>query len=159
MRTLAVLATTALLALAGCGGDDSDDSKTDTARGYDSGTASTTATGGDEASAVTDVMNQYFAALSDGDGEKACSYLSDDGRSKIEELSGGTGCAEIVSQGVETTGKEPYESVDLDDPVVSGDSATVHYTIQVQGKDVEADQTLVKDGDDWKLEASSPPGG
>ena len=133
MRTFATLAVTSLIALAGCGGDDSD------------------------AAAVTQTMKDYFAALASGDGEKACGFFTDDAVEKIETAGGK--CAETVSTGVESTGAEPYENPTIDDPEVDGDSASVHYSLDVKGQKVEADQTLTKEGDDWKLEAATPPGG
>jgi hypothetical protein len=148
MRTLAALTATALVALAGCGGDDSGGTTTAGARGS-----------GDDAAAVSTVMRDYFAALGAGDGEKACSYLSDAGRDKIESLSGDAPCADVVSQGVESTGKEAYGTAKFDEPAVDGDKATVHYTVTVAGKPVEADQALVRQDGDWRLEASTPPGG
>jgi ketosteroid isomerase-like protein len=151
MRIFATLAVTSLIALAGCGGDDSDDtssnsSGTETTRGY-----------GDDGAAVTQTMKDYFAALASGDGEKACAFFTDDAVKKIEAAGGK--CAETVSTGVDTTGTEAYENPTLDAPEVNGESASVHYSLDVKGQKVEADQTLTKEGDDWKLEAATPPGG
>jgi hypothetical protein len=145
MRLLATMATVSLIALAGCGGDDKDsDSGSD--RGYD------------PAGEVRSVLNDYFAALADGDGEKACGFLSEDGRKKIEDAGQGE-CAALVETGVEQTGKDPYKDVKLSSIEVTDDTATTHYSIEVEGQTVEADQSLVKEDGEWKLEAADTAGG
>jgi hypothetical protein len=145
MRLLATLAAASLFALAGCGGDDDSDSS-GSDRGYD------------PAGEVRSVLNDYFDALAAGDGDKACSFLSEDGRKKIEDAGNGK-CADLVEAGVEQTGTEPYKDVKLTSIEVTNDRATTHYSLKVEGQSIEADQELVKEDGDWKLEASTPPGG
>lgn len=147
MRRLAVLATTAGLALAGCGGDDEKKKDAGGDRGY-----------ADPSAEVRSVLEGYFAALADGDGDKACSYLSKAGIEKIEQA-GGSDCGKVVGAGVEQTGTTPYEKVEISRIEVDGDSASSHYVLSVQGQDVEADQKLVKEDGEWRLEANAPPGG
>jgi ketosteroid isomerase-like protein len=150
MRIFAVLAATALVALAGCGGSDSHDSTASTAttaaRGY-----------ADESAAVTAVMNDYFAALSGGDGAVVCGFFTDDAKAKIEAA--GASCADAVTAGVKKTGSDAYQQPTIGTPKVTGSTATVHYSLSVKGQKVEGDQNLTKVGSDWKLEAATPPGG
>jgi hypothetical protein len=118
---VATLAASGLIA-AGCGGDDTEES------GADSPDAAVTS---------------FFAAIEDGDGDRACELMTDDSVEALEL--GGEECSTFAES--EGSGDLP-DDFEVGDATEDGDSATVNVT----GDGEELEVPLVKDGDEWKVD-------
>jgi hypothetical protein len=87
-RLLALLLVVGALALASCGGGDdksssgSGSSTTDNARGY-------------SGSGPVQSVQEYIDAFASGDYDKACSYIADESRKKIEAAGS---CADVLGK-------------------------------------------------------------
>lgn len=101
-----------------------------------------------------ETIRGYFSALAEGDGEEACSKLTDDAitelEAQIEEQGAGIlgeNCEEFVGQ----VAKDPLvrnaglEDVEVEDVDVSGDTATV----TVEGANTAIQ--LESDGGEWRI--------
>ncbi len=103
----------------------------------------------DEASdeeAITEVVDQFTAAVGQRDGETACSYLSEKGQKQM----GGPemiACAEVLVSGDaaknSTLGRIP--SLTVSEVTVTGDTATVAFEQPERF-------TMIRDGDGWLID-------
>jgi hypothetical protein len=152
LRLLALLATAAVLAVAGCGEDDDDgdggggggDQAAET-------TPETTAAPGDaggEASGPEQTVRNYLDGLGEGDGEKVCDQFTAEGRQEFDQIGG---CADffsgILSQLTEVQRNELRE---LDAEVeVDGERATARVP-KLEGGGEET-LNLAKEDGQWKI--------
>jgi hypothetical protein len=129
--------------LLGCGGDDDNSDE----------------------EAITEVWDQFAAAVGQKDGERACSYLSEQGQKFVRgqpvEM---TECAENLSGPVakgSTFGRIP--SVTVSEVTVTGDTATVTFEQPQGGPTPEAASrcaspscfprfAMIRDGDEWLID-------
>ncbi len=136
--SLAVLALAALAA-SGCGSDDS---------GGGGG-------GGDGEAQIRDVVTGYASAVADGDGDKACGYLSQAARDRIEQAADtvdASGCPGVIEKVTDTASADDRDklgALEVTSVTVSGDTATAQ-------THVEGDKTdpakLVKEDGAWKID-------
>lgn len=137
MRTLAILATTAVVALAGCGGDSGSGSESTTtaARGYS----------GDPVA----VAQEYVDAFGSGDYAKACSLIDAEALEKITQT-GTVECEQVYEQGgtdIEQTQAE-FDGATVSDPKIAGDRGSVGVKT-ASGKDIRL-PVVIEDGQ-WKV--------
>jgi hypothetical protein len=127
VRCLVVAALGALaLAAPACGGDDDDKS---------------------DAEKVKETVTDFYAALADGDGAKACGLVTGSAKERVSP--GQRSCEDSVSQAADRTDddlKEALRSIEVRDIRVEGDEATCTATANRIAR-VE----LKKQGDDWKI--------
>jgi ketosteroid isomerase-like protein len=141
---LAVLALSAI-AVGGCGGDDSG--------GGGGG-------GGDDESQVRDVVTSYAGAVADGDGDKACGYLSDSALAQIEKAAEGLkvdGCAGVLEKATEGASDDDIDKVknmEVTSVKITGDRATAE--TEVEGED-NSPAMLVKEDGEWKIAPDESP--
>lgn len=137
------------MAVAGCGGDDSGESGSSE----------------DEAAAVAAVTTLYDG-IAGGDGEQACSVLSEDALAQIESESTGlpedVSCEDALGQIgglLNEEAKQAIQDVEPEVQEIDGDSAVVEVPVINQvapgaGGEVEqqtGEIQLAKEGDEWKL--------
>jgi hypothetical protein len=118
------------LALAACGGGDSDPAS------------------------PTKTLETLQAAAKDRDGDKVCSLFTRNGIENIEENRGGQKCAEQVKAGVlsQEESLEPHTNFEIGNVDQSSDQGTVDITFGGQPEEVE----FKKEGDAWKIDESFP---
>ena len=126
LRTItALLVAVSLVFAAGCGGSEEDKAK----------------------SAVED----YLKAVTKGDGDKACSLITEQTKKNIER--GERKCGETVSALNKGPGRavlKPYEDAKVENVKVNGDRATADIKVNDQTQKVN----LRKEGGDWKLDST-----
>jgi hypothetical protein len=158
MRILRVLLVCALLA--GCGGDDEDQSAAPA--------RSATPAAQNEEAAVREVFDSYMAALKAKDFDTACSKLAPETTAKLKENVKRLGvsdppeeCPEILGLVQDTAEKEEggqkvldelYDTAEVDSIKVSGaDSAIINWHASVQGNRTPVSQSARKIDGEWKL--------
>jgi uncharacterized protein DUF4878 len=112
-----------------------------------------------------DAVASFFAALADGDGEEACSLITEQIRGQITRSLGkaaqlkGKDCGEIMSL-ISKNYSEPVrsglENVKIVDVSGSGNTLTVTYTAGETLKNAKI--AVAKQGDDWKVGALAGTG-
>jgi cyclophilin family peptidyl-prolyl cis-trans isomerase len=108
--------------------------------------------GGSDQDKITKVLQDYNAALADGDGAKACGLFTSEGQQKLaaslKEISPqaqSNDCAQLVrdvSSTITDANKKRIKAIQIKNIKVKGDKATALSGVLT---------TLAKDGDDWKI--------
>ena len=131
-----------LLAAAGCGGGGAPKS---------------------DAEAVSQTLKSAASAVSKGDGDKACGYLTADAQRQaalqvgVAQAFGDTDCPTLVSRAtafLSPLDRKQIESLEPADVQVNGTAASATLAssaIAVQGQPVSVRLTLVETGGDWKI--------
>ena len=122
---IALLALALALFAAGCGDSDSDQAK----------------------SAVED----YLAAVTKGDGDKACSLITDQTKKNIEK--GGRKCADTISALNKGPGRsvlQAFKDAKVENVKVNGDRATA----DIKVKSLTQKTNLRKEDGKWKLDST-----
>jgi hypothetical protein len=156
--------------LVGCGGgDDKPEAKsTPPAQATSAPTQeATAAAGSDAAQAVTDMFDDYRAALIARDWDRACGHLAPETTQKLQENIKSLGvtdppseCTELMGTLYETIDKDPTAKKTIDDVTksakvkeikVDGEQASISWSAQVNGVETPITQTArIIDGT-WKL--------
>ena len=96
-------------------------------------------------------VEDYLAAVTDGDGDKACGLVTEQTRKNIER--GGRSCPETISSLNKGPGKQilkAFENAKVEDVKVNGERATAN--IVVRG--LKQPTQLRKEKGDWKLDSA-----
>lgn len=128
---IAVLVATLAVAVTGCGGQ-SDEEKAKSA------------------------VEDYLEAVSKGDGNKACSLVTDATKKKIEQ-SAKRSCPQTFSSLNQGPGKavlQAFKQAKVDNVKVNGDTATA----DIKLKQLSQKTNLRKEDGDWKLESTGLAG-
>ena len=136
-RTLPAVVAAAALALSACGGGDSpsDEQKIRTA------------------------VREYFSAFSEGDGAKACAYLTTETRARIVEAAKTDDCADAMKAAAERPDVKPYVERFRDVEVLDVKIAGAEASAKVRAIGQETTVPLEKEEDDWKLTVADAPDG
>jgi hypothetical protein len=126
-----------------------------------------------DADAVSQVLKDAAKAVADGDGDKACGYLTPDAERQAQ-LQFGAGvlgqvdCPTLVKRGtafLTPLDRRQIEALEPSNVQVSGTSASATMATQAgapQGQGISVQLNLQKVGDDWKVSgfanASGLPG-
>ena len=130
MRRLLVLLP--VLLAAGCGGDDTE--------------------GMTDPQQVRAVAERYFEAMADGDAGGWCDTLSAAEDDRVVEGSGYDSCEEGVQDTVEMVGEQQLEAIRqirVEEPRVTGDSATVEFS--AGGRPGPQPLELTREDGEWKI--------
>ena len=134
-RLSVALLSIAALAAAGCGGDDSGG-------------------GGDDESQVREVVTSYTAAIADGDGDKACGYLSENARAEVDKAAqtlkadGCAGVLEKAAEGATDAEVEKVKNIEVTSVKITGDRATAQTKVEGESG---TPAILIKEDGDWKI--------
>jgi hypothetical protein len=189
MRLFLILLVAASLAvLSGCGGNDGSDSSTGavtegaTTLAEPSTTTATTTTtesddqglddggsndssdssdssGGDDEETVAVAVTDFYGALVSGDGETACSLMSDSIKGQFTKSlaqaqdKAGSSCEDLVGQLAKSYPdqlRRRLDDLEVTKVTVDGDQATA--TVKLPGVPVST-LPLTRDGDSWQIEA------
>jgi len=106
---------------------------------------------------IESTIKGYLAAFADHDGDKICSYLTDDARKamlrRVKSLANKPDCNTIASitTDIDQEQLDRLKDVQVADIKITGDTATARPTLA--GEKAE-EATLRRVGDDWKLDNS-----
>ena len=104
--------------------------------------------GGDPATTVED----FFTAVTEGDGGAACDLITEEGLQVIGQAAGASGsCEETIEQVGPLLEQTEIELVSAETVEEDGDTATVEATVSALGEEDTSEITLVDDGG-WKIE-------
>ena len=125
----AVMAATAALALASCGGGGQSDKEQ-----------------------VESTVRDYYTAFADGDGDKACDQLAEQTQQQFVKAAGAKSCADALQKAAQRPDVRRFtdrlRSAKVLSVEVKGDNATA----KVQAIGTTTSVPLVKQGDSWKIE-------
>jgi hypothetical protein len=94
---------------------------------------------------ITDVVNGYVSAIGDGNGAKACSYLTGEARAMYDDFDRGD-CPQVVLTPVAFPKRGKISSIQLNGPKA---------TVAVREPGGSLHQIfLVKHGSEWKIDQS-----
>jgi Domain of unknown function (DUF4878) len=122
---IALFATALALFAAGCGDSDSDKAKS--------------------------TVEDYLAAVTKGDGDKACSLITDQTKKNIEK--GGRKCGETISALNKGPGRQvlqAFKDAKVENVKVNGDRATA----DIKVKSLTQKTNLRKEDGKWKLDST-----
>jgi hypothetical protein len=157
-----------VLVLVGCGGGDKPEAKATPAQATTAPTEEATAAAGSEQEhAVTEMFDDYRAALIARDWDRACGHLAPETTKKLQENIKSLGvtdapseCTELMGTLYETIDKDPAQKKTIDDVTksakvtdikVDGDKASISWSAKVNGVDTPITQSArIIDGE-WKL--------
>lgn len=145
MRSLTILAVTAALAFAGCGGDDDD-------TGTTASSPSTTAATGDrgyEGDGPEAVVQAYVDAFGAGDYAAACELVDAEAMEKLTE-SGKLECVEVYERGglqIDAT-EDQFQGATVTDARITDDRGSVGVKIK-NGSEIRL-PVVIEDGK-WKV--------
>jgi Domain of unknown function (DUF4878) len=96
-------------------------------------------------------VEDYLAAVTKGDGDKACSLVTEQTKKNIER--GGRKCGETISALNKGPGRQVLESfkdAKVENVKINGDRGTA----DIKVKSVTQKTQLRKEGGDWKLDST-----
>lgn len=126
---VAASVSVAVLALAGCGGGDSNDAA--------------------DQQAIESVASQYASTAADGDFAATCKLFTPDSLARIEKLKVFGSCQELMKAGLGSLPEGEIEKLgEISDLQVDGDTATA----QSRGETIK----FRKIDGEWKLDVSDP---
>ncbi|MEA2168622.1 MAG: hypothetical protein QOF76_1922 [Solirubrobacteraceae bacterium] len=108
--------------------------------------------GGSDADKVKNVTNDFFNALKDGDGGKACDALAAD--TAKQAVTDGKSCEENITAAVKQAGADQFKGakISISNVKVTGKTATAHVvTSSDKNPKEENDFKYAKEGGDWKV--------
>jgi phage protein D len=107
--------------------------------------------GGSEEDKAKSTVEDYLAAVVKGDGDKACSLVTDQTKKNIER--GGRKCAETISALNKGPGRQVLKAFDdakVENVKVTGDRATA----DIKVKSLTQKTNLRKEDGKWKLDST-----
>ena len=112
--------------------------------------------GSDGADSPEDAVNTFFEATVDKDAEALCGVITEESGTQAAEQEDADTCEEGVeksfaSDDIDDTISQ-IEGAEVGEATIDGDTATVAVT---SSEGDEGEVTVVKDGDVWKVDASS----
>jgi ketosteroid isomerase-like protein len=129
-RGAAALAAGAVIFAVGCGGSD------------DSATAS------DD---PADAVRALYAAAGEGDAAAMCDVMSEAAQENAKTVQGADSCEDAISQTLQGGGGELFDSIEVGEADVEGDSGTVEISAFGNKDKVR----VVKEDGEWKVEEDS----
>jgi hypothetical protein len=157
-----------VLVLVGCGGGDKPEAKSTPAQATTAPTEEATAAAGSEQEhAVTEMFDDYRAALIARDWDRACGHLAPETTKKLQQNIKSLGvtdppseCTELMGTLYKTIDKDPTAKKTIDDVTksakvtdieVDGEKASISWSAKVNGVDTPITQSArIIDGE-WKL--------
>jgi hypothetical protein len=107
--------------------------------------------GGSDKDKVKSTVEDYLAAVTKGDGNKACSLVTDQTKKNIER--GGRKCPETISALNKGPGRQvlqAFKDAKVENVKVTGDRATA----DIKVKSLTQKTNLRKEGGNWKLDST-----
>jgi ketosteroid isomerase-like protein len=106
--------------------------------------------------AVRAVINDYYQALSAGDGAGACNLLATDTVKSIEKAAKGRACKDVVNDELQQPDfarvAEQLKTAKVSKVTIAGDKAIAQTNVpHIRGRTVTTKVFLKKEGDSWKL--------
>lgn len=105
--------------------------------------------GDDPAATVED----FFAAVTDGDGSAACELITENGLEVIGQGTPSGDCEDTIEQAAPFLEQAELELTDVETTEEDGDNAIVTATVSALGEESTSEVTLVNE-DGWKIEGS-----
>lgn len=123
-----------------------------------------------DADAVGQVLKSAAGAVADGDGDKACAYLTPQAQAQVaQQVAGGAlgnvDCPTLVKRAtafMAPLDREQIKDLQPSNVVVNGSSATATLSTQTgapQGQGLSVQVTLAKTGSDWMIAGFTNPQG
>jgi hypothetical protein len=111
--------------------------------------------GGDDSTEIKDTVRDFVTATNERDGDRLCDDLVT--QDYLEKATGATGdqANEACKQQLDLITGLRLRLIEVGEPKIDGDSATVRATIAIGSQRTPRRFVLDKEGGDWKLASGS----